>query len=252
MAGLPPILSGRLIDWVNQRDLSGIGFLHLGGFQVVFLLSAAFRGPGFLLASGIREIQHTPFRTFLKVFRSLHSLQVTRLVYRLQDSGSEPCRRAAADRLGELRNPLAIGGLIGALRDPSREVSRVAAEALGKIGVAEATEPLAAALFDAKSGIQGSAARALARIGGAESLKALLANLRNLSSAALLDTIDALGRMGRDTAILPLVCLFHETDSAEVRERIASALMELTETDSMEEVLGLLRERRPVNQQMMK
>jgi hypothetical protein len=33
---------------------------------------------------------------------------------------------------------------------------------------------------------------------------------------------------------------------------IASALMKLTETESVEEVLGLLRERRPVNRQMMK
>jgi HEAT repeat protein len=212
------------------------------------VLSAVLRGPGFLLASRIEEIQKVPFKRFLKVFQSLTSFRVTQLVYRLQESTSERRRQAAAYRLGELRDPLAIGGLISALRDPSREVCRAAADALGNIGVAEATEPLAAVLFDPQSGIQGPAAQALGRIGGVESLKALLANLRGLSAGALEDTIDALGQTGHEAAILPLVCLFHETDSPEIHERIGSALMKLTETDSMEEVLGLLRARRPMNQ----
>ncbi len=251
MAGIAPVLSGRLIDFVNRRFTLDLGVYVLSGYHVVFGLSVVMLLGAYRLASRIQETGNVPLRVILGQFTRLDTLRVTRWIYRLQESDEEGDRVKAARRLGELRNPLAIGELINGLQDSSRKVRNAAADALGRIGLADATEPLARALFDPESGIQPRAARALGRIGGAGSLKALLNNLRNQDNKTLMETVDSLGRIGDSAAIVPLICLFHDVEDERVRKRIAAALGRLSETPSAEEVMGFLLDRRPLAQKAL-
>jgi len=252
MAGIAPILSGRLIDFVNRHFTLSVGVYQFNGYLLVFALSAVFLVlGGFTLASKIQEVGKVPLGVIVRQCRSLDTFRVTRLVYRLQEASDDSDRTVAARRLGEKRNPLAIGQLIDSLQDASQSVRKAAADALGKIGVAEAAEPLARTLFDSRSGIQSRAARALGRIGGADSLKALLANLKNQDEKTLIETIDGLARIGDHAAIVPLICLFHEVESEPVRQRIVKALGRLGETP-MVEVLAILLGRRPIELELIR
>jgi HEAT repeat protein len=107
-------------------------------------------------------------------------------------------------------------------------------------------------LFAPDSDIRPQAARALGQIGGINSLKALLTHLRRRDPSSLLDTIDSLARIGDDAAIPPLIMLFHDIDDEQVRHHIAAALGRMTQTESIEEVAGLLQGRRPVGNQQLK
>jgi len=74
-------------------------------------------------------------------------------------------RQHAAEALGEIGDPRAVGALIGALGD-ARYVVRIAAiRALGRIGDRRAIEPLVTVLGDCDSSIRRIAAAALIRIG---------------------------------------------------------------------------------------
>jgi len=240
MAALSPVLSGRLIDFLNYYGAWHVGAYHFTGFHAVFAISVVLRFGVFKLASRIREANAVPLKTVLGQLRTVDFLRVTACVYRLHDSANEGRRLEAARRLGELKNPMAISELIRALQDESLAVREAAAVALGRIGTAEATEPLSKALFDPASGIHSPAARALGLIGGPQSLKALLGNLVNRGSRALGETIDSLVQIGDSAAILPLICLFHEVQDKDLRQRIATALGKLSQTESVEEVVSLL------------
>jgi HEAT repeat protein len=155
-------------------------------------------------------------------------------------------RARAARRLRDRRSPLAIGGLIDALEDPSRTVRQAAADALGKIGTSEASAPLARALVSPESGVRHAAARALGRIGDFASLQALLQNLRNLDSETLGQSVDALARIGDSAAILPLISLFDEIEDPGLRQKISEALCAINKAGTPQEIMALFgRDRRP-------
>jgi MFS family permease len=248
MAGIAPILAGGAIDRLNETVSVTWWIYTFTGYHIIFAISSVLRGMACILASRIHEPSNVSLRTVLQQLSSAHPLRTTQLVYRLHESPHEHARLMAARSLGELRNPMAINELINALTDTSRPVREAAADSLGRIGVAEAVEPLAQALFDAESGIQARAARALGYIGGVDSIKALLANLRSQDTATLSETIHALARIKSDVAVLPLIGLFHSVQDEEVRGLIVTALGELSHTPSYDEVLHLLRGRRPADQ----
>jgi len=252
MAGIAPVLAGRLIDIFNRNALALPGGLEIGGFHSVFALSIVLRFGAFAFASKIREDSNVRFRTVFRYVFNGKSLVVARLAHRLSESSEDHKRLAAAQTLGELRSPLGMSELIHSLQDPNRHVRHACADALGKIGASEAVEPLARALFDPGSGIQSPAARALGRIGCVNSLRALLRNLGNLDSEALGDTIDSLAHIRNDAAVVPLVALFHEVEDETLRKRIAEALSALTEVRPVEEVAHQLLGRRPLTQQVLK
>ncbi|HOZ48068.1 MAG TPA: MFS transporter, partial [Candidatus Hydrogenedentes bacterium] len=221
MASIAPLLAGRAIQAFETVSVAGSEAWSFTGYHWAFAASAALRLSAVLFASRIAEPQAVPVRTLIKQGFSKTALGVSRLVYRLHEGKDDAARAEAAEALGRLRHPLAIGGLIQALHDPALIVRQAAVDALGRVGASEATEALATSLFDAESGIQGRAARALGRIHDVDALRALLRNVRDKESVALGETIDTLGEIGNDIAILPLVWLFHEVKDEATRTRIA-------------------------------
>jgi len=238
--GAAPFIAGDVIEVLNRLHPLEFGIYTFNGYHAIFAASFVMRLSSWLFALTLREPQSVPFRTVFAHVRTTNPFRVVRTVYRLHQSTDEGERLGACRTLGEIGTPLAIGDLIGALRDPCREVRHAAADALGSIGMGEASEPLARALVDDSLGIQSPAARALGRIGDFNSLKALLANLQNLDPETLSDTIDSLARIGDSAAILPLICLFDEMKDQSLRRKIASALGRLSQTDSVEEVMAAL------------
>lgn len=79
----------------------------------------------------------------------------------------------AAEVLGEIGDPRAVGPLINALRHFFHPVGSSAAWALGKIGDPRAVEPLIKAITDKNSFIDEAAAEALGKIGDKSSVPAL-------------------------------------------------------------------------------
>jgi len=250
MASIAPALSGYLIKTINAPGSTWLG--EVNGYHVAFGLSLVMRAAAFPVAGRIIEPTAGPLRTVLGQVFSRTSVRAAKWTHRLREARETATRVRAATVLGGLRNPMGVGDLIEALRDPSHAVRDAAADALGAIGSSQATRALVDALFDTRSGIQSPAARALGRIGGVDSLRALLRYLHNRDREALADTVDSLARIGDDAAILPLICLFNETDDEGLRMHAAGALAKLSQTDSLEEVVELLHGRRPISQQMIK
>ena len=89
---------------------------------------------------------------------ALGALAVEPLIAALKDQYSW-ARKAAAEALGEIKDPRAVEPLIAALESSGMRYS--AAKALGKIGDARAVEPLIAALKDEYVGTRAAAAEAL-------------------------------------------------------------------------------------------
>ena len=241
---IAPLLAGYFINCYEKTTFLQFGSWHFGAFQAVFLASMFLRLLASPLARRLHEPQGVAARTVLSHICRTNPLQVMWRLNILSESKSDDKRVAAAQGLGNLGSPLAINELIRALQDPCRQVRHAAAEALGRIGMAEACEPLARMLFDSASGIQSPAAHALGLIGGPQSLHSLLVKLRDKTSEALGETIDSLANIGDSAAILPLICLLDELDDAALRRRIASALTQLSERESAEEVVAIFAERR--------
>jgi len=248
MAGIAPVIAGQLIDALNGVMNWQVGPYLFTGFHGVFAISILLRFGGFALASRINDDANVALSTMLRQVPSREWFRISRLIYRLSDSPKEDVRMVTARALGESRNPLAVSELTRALGDSSGAVREAAAVALGKIGSAEAAAPLAQSLADPNSKIQAAAAHALGEIGGVDSLRALLHNLQRQDEEALLSTVDSLEKIGHDAAILPLICVFHETTNPTVRDRVAEALRALSALETRDEVFSLLLTRRPVNQ----
>jgi MFS family permease len=252
MASVAPAFAGYLIKSVNALDPSYGWLATVNGYHVAFAMSVVLGVAAFPLAGRIIEPTAGPLKTVISQVFSLSSLRVPKWAHKLQDGRREAVRVRAAKTLGTLRNPMAVGDLINALRDDAHAVRDAAAEALGSVGSSQAIQPLVDALFDTKSGIQSPAARALGQIGGIDSLRALLRYLQGRKPEALADTVDALARIGDDAALLPLICLFNEAEDEALRKRAAGALATLSQTDSLEEVVEMLHARRPFYQQFIK
>jgi len=233
-----------MAEWA--KDLSWeIGSWRISNYHLPFAASLVFRFGAIFVARGIRENRGMPVSTLLAHLRTSNPVQVSTLVYRLLDSPREAHRARAARRLGQLRSPLAIGGLIAGLSDSCQTVRRASAQALGRIGSAEAAEPLTRVLEDRARGIQSTAARALGHIPHEQSVKALIENLRSLDRRGLEQAVDALRALGDAAAILPLVCLLDEAQEDErLARKITRALATLSTTQSAGEVLTMFRTER--------
>ncbi len=75
----------------------------------------------------------------------------------------------AAERLGALRDPKAVGALVRALSTPSAELREVICDALGELGDLRATSPLLSSLRDEDEEVREAAFVALLKIGQARS-----------------------------------------------------------------------------------
>lgn len=245
MAGLAPALAGYLIKTINALDASSSWWGRFNGYHVAFAISLVFRAASYPLAGRIVEPSAAPLGLVVRQVFSLSSIRAAKWAHRLHDAPDKAVRIRAAALLGVLRNPIAVGELINALRDSSLDVRDAAADALGRIGSSQATRALVDGLFDAQSGLQSPAARALGRIGGADSLGALLRYLHGGETAALGDIVESLEQIGDDAALLPLICLFNKVEDEALHARIAAALASISRAGSPDEVVRMLRASRP-------
>lgn len=92
-------------------------------------------------------------------------------------SGDRAIRRVAASKLGDIKDPRAVAGLVSVLQDEDSDVRWNAAHALGKIGDPMAIEPLVAALQDADSGVRQVAAEGLGKFGDWRAIEPLMSAL---------------------------------------------------------------------------
>ena len=104
--------------------------------------------------------------------------KINRLIRDLRDEDSE-IRRNAANALGEIGDPRAVGSLIAVLRDEDRWVRRNAARALGEIGDPGAVESLIVTLGDEDRWVRWGAVRALGEIRDPRAVEPLLASLKD-------------------------------------------------------------------------
>jgi MFS family permease len=243
MAALAPVIAGRLIDMLNRLPAVHFGPYQFGGYHWIFIIGFVLRLAAVPLAGRIREPSRGTVGEVWRRMLSPRAHRVTHLVYRLHDAPDPTRRLRIVWKLADLRDPMAISGLIHALKDPAHSVRSAAADALGRIGTGEAAATLARALTDPDSDIRSPAARALGKIGNTESLKALLGSLRSQDPETLGEIVESLGSIGDSAAILPLICLLDECRSPVLHRRIAAALAKLGDTESAGEVSALLQDR---------
>jgi HEAT repeat protein len=135
-------------------------------------------------------------------------------------------RWAAANALGEIRDPAAVGPLVEALTDVEKRIRKEAARSLGEIGDPGATEGLTTALTDESIEVCSAAAEALGRIGAqnsSRSVEVLVRALTNREAKLRRSAAFVLGEMRVHSAIDPLVAAMTDKD-IEVRATAAKAL----------------------------
>jgi HEAT repeat protein len=186
-------------------------------------------------------------------------------------SGRVSQRLAAAQELGSLKNPRAVGPLVTALRDRDESVAEAAAVALGQIGDSRAIPALAGALdqpaarWRAAEALVGMGAPALNAVlaalsrGDVQVSKALLCHLKQhevrdrrlvepllkqLHSSDWLvrqSAAESLGRIGDPCAVDGLVVALRD-DNRLVREEAARGLGEMGDARAVDALLGALRD----------
>jgi HEAT repeat protein len=169
-------------------------------------------------------------------------------------------RASAAEALGKIASPRAAKALVTTLGDSDQDVRRAATEALVRI-VAPATGPLGEALLDGNETKRRLARAILDRTGwspdktaagasywvatrqwakcvgiGARAVKPLLWALEHEDGLGRAEAALALGRIGDPRAVPPL-CSALDDDDADVRMRVAGALVALHQSGSLDEEL---------------
>lgn len=158
---------------------------------------------------------------------ALVALLVERGVYgralRGARSRSAVRRGRAAELLGALATPEAVGALVALLDDPEAEVRLVAARSLGRTEDPAVAEPLVASLTGPRAVPQRVVARSLARLGaGAEpALVAALGSPDVLTRAVVADILGLVGAVG---SVPVLAAAVRDPEGGEVRIRAARAL----------------------------
>lgn len=133
-------------------------------------------------------------------------------------------REHAAQRLGELGDPIATQALIRTLTDPDIDVRFAAAEALGKLRSESALRPLLRTLSDDDPDVVAAAAAALGEIGLPDAISQLDELLshhdRFVRAAASL----ALGKLDAINTVRTLIFLMRNDSIGDVRRAAAHAL----------------------------
>ena len=142
-------------------------------------------------------------------------------------------RFCAVEALGfRTKNPIAIDGLIGMLRDKDEKVRATAALWLGRSKNRQAVPFITPLLEDTAELVRLQAIYALGEIGCLQSLQALAAMLGDWQIKVRSRAIAAIGQIGKESKEQDLVkeamnlCWWHLTDDSEVAKRAFAALEE--------------------------
>ncbi|MFP4379515.1 MAG: MFS transporter [Candidatus Sumerlaeia bacterium] len=236
--GISPLIAGAIIN--HYPDLS-IPFItrDFNIYNIVFFVCILMRAAALIFAARVPSRRMTPVTTVFKHIFDVRLFRILRTIRLLENSPKKRDRIRAARILGRLHSPLALGALIDALQDPSRQVRRASIHALGKIGNDEAAAHLELAIQERNPRLQSPAVRALAKIGSLKSFQTLLDNLEELDDTALMWTIGYLGQTGDNEAIYPLLRLYERVEDPEIRKKIQDALSRINDSDSPQEVVAM-------------
>ena len=227
MTAAGALSGGLLADALSDVHLSLGGWLPLGSFQLVILLSFLLCILSTFILGRIREGREKPVGFLLSVLMTPNIFR-TFLTINVLGRGEASTKVARALRTVEKGSgAIAVSDIIGRLDDPDDEVREEAARALGRIGAGEAVEHLIRHLRDKHSTIRLFAARALGRIGDARAVHWLVEGLANPSEDLAEACCQALGRMGAREALKPLLRLFAEERSQRVIVAAAQAMSRL-------------------------
>jgi HEAT repeat protein len=171
----------------------------------------------------------------------LGELAVGPLVAALRDK-SKNVRQAASGALEKI-GPPAVEPLITALQDKGWSVRQAAAETLGQIGDSRAVEPLIATLNDKSTKVRETIAKALEKL-GSPAMESLTAALQDKDSGVRMAVAGALGQIGDAHAVESLVAALQDKDSG-VRRAAAEALGQIGDARVVEPLIVALQDENP-------
>ena len=157
-------------------------------------------------------------------------------------AGDSAARLQAAQKLGELGNPRAVGALAEALGDQTWDDRWAAAVALGKLRNGRGVTALGRALeSDAAVDVRCNAAWALGRIGGKAAVDFLLAALDDQDSSVRRVAVEALAAVGKGDTVPGLVKALGDSDH-DVRLTAVVALGEGGSGKAVQPLLDAMRD----------
>jgi HEAT repeat protein len=148
-------------------------------------------------------------------------------------------RAAAADGLGALGDPQAVGPLIDCLNGHTEINSIHIVQALGKLGDARAVEPEITCLTDPKADVRAAAAVALGLLADARAVEPLIASLTDPDQSVRAAAAVALGLLGDARAVEPLFVCIKDKEIV-VRGAAAEALGNLADKRAISRLLEAL------------
>ncbi|MFH0924499.1 MAG: HEAT repeat domain-containing protein [bacterium] len=131
-------------------------------------------------------------------------------------------RREAAERLGELKSPLAVYPLTKALCDNSKGVQEAAADALINIGGEGTVYNMAPLLRNENLGVRNIAIEILSKI-GRDNLELLISLLGDKDNHVRMFIADILGNLGDKLSVLPLIKSLYDEDQ-NVQQSVINSL----------------------------
>jgi HEAT repeat protein len=165
---------------------------------------------------------------------------VRALMARLRDEDAE-VRRAAADALGRIGDPLAIPALISALDDPETEVRRSVLDALSQFERGVPAAPIRALLSFGDAEVRARAASILGDMPDRSSAGAIGRLVQDPDADVRREALHALAEI-RDPASASAVSIALKDSDADVRAHAVEAMTELGAAISQETLVGLLQD----------
>ena len=166
---------------------------------------------------------------------------VSHRIMELMKREPNPDLRARAARiLGQMKEPLALGPLIDALKDNDEWVRASAAHALGGLLNPAASVPLIACLNDAHPPVRAAAADALGELRDLSATEALQPHLQDGQASVRAAATRALGRIGDNIIVEPIIVLLDDPDR-DVRVAAVNALGSLRVAKVLERLQLLAR-----------
>jgi len=163
------------------------------------------------------------------------------LIRKALDHGETDVRAAAAEVLGEIKNPKAVVHLIEALRDEDAGLRWAAAKALGEMKAPEAVSHLIQALKDEDEAVRWAAARALGEMKAPEAVPHLIQALKDEDEAVRRAAVRALGEMKAPEAVSHLIEALRDEDRG-LRRAAAEALGEMKAPEAVPHLIEALRD----------
>ncbi len=148
---------------------------------------------------------------------------VLRHIRALQNA-DDVVREHAAQKLGELDDPIATQALISALGDPDVDVRYAAAEALGKLRSQTALKPLIRTLTDDDPDVIAAAATSLGALALPEAISELDDLLSHHDRFVRAATALSLGTLNATSTVRTLIFLMRNDSIGDVRRAAAQAL----------------------------